>query len=67
MLRTSASRASSPTRRGTRSGLYNLAPMLWGTLFAMAGAVLLATPLGILSAVFCRFYAPPLWRGPTGG
>ncbi len=40
-------------------GLYNMVPMLWGTLFAMAGAVLLATPIGLLSAVFCRFYAPP--------
>jgi phosphate transport system permease protein len=40
-------------------GLYNLVPMLWGTLFAMAGSVLVATPLGILSAVFCHFYAPP--------
>lgn len=39
--------------------LYNLTPMLWGTLFAMTGAVLVATPLGILSAVFCHFYAPP--------
>ena len=41
------------------SGLYNLTPMLWGTLFAMTGAVLVATPLGILSAVFCHYYAPP--------
>jgi phosphate transport system permease protein len=40
-------------------GFYNLLPMLWGTLFAMAGSVLLATPLGILSAVFCHYYAPP--------
>ena len=39
-------------------GLYNLTPMLWGTLFAMAGSVLIATPLGILSAVFCHYYAP---------
>ena len=37
---------------------YNLTPMLWGTLFAMAGSVLIATPLGILSAVFCHYYAP---------
>jgi len=44
-------------------GLYNLAPMLWGTLFAMAGAVLVATPLGILSAVFCQHYAPPRVAG----
>lgn len=40
-------------------GLYNLTPMLWGTLFAMTGSVLIATPLGILSAVFCHYYAPP--------
>jgi phosphate transport system permease protein len=39
-------------------GLYNLVPMLWGTLFAMAGSVLIATPLGICSALFCHFYAP---------
>src|SRR5262249_42892723 len=26
---------------------------------AMASAVLIATPLGILSAVFCHYYAPP--------
>lgn len=39
-------------------GFYNLTPMLWGTLFAMAGSVLIATPLGILSAVFCHHYAP---------
>jgi phosphate transport system permease protein len=41
------------------AGLYNLTPMLWGTLLCMTGAVLVATPLGILSAVFGRFYAPP--------
>ncbi len=40
-------------------GLYNLTPMLWGTLFAMTGSVLVATPLGVLSAVFCHYYAPP--------
>ncbi|MBX3302305.1 MAG: phosphate ABC transporter permease subunit PstC [Nitrospira sp.] len=45
-------------------GLYNLAPMLWGTLFAMAGSVLIATPLGILSAIFCHYYAPPALAGP---
>ena len=38
--------------------LYNLTPMLWGTLFATAGSVMLATPLGILSAIFCQYYAP---------
>ncbi len=44
-------------------GLYNLTPMLWGTMFAMAGSVLIATPLGILSAVFCHYYAPPALAG----
>jgi phosphate transport system permease protein len=48
-------------------GFYNLTPMLWGTLLAMFGAVLVATPLGILSAVFCHYYAPAtvarLYRG----
>ncbi len=39
-------------------GLYNLAPMIWATLFVMAGAVILATPIGMLSAIFCQFYAP---------
>lgn len=45
-------------------GLYNLAPMLWGTLFAMTGSVLIATPLGVLSAVFCHYYAPLALAGP---
>jgi phosphate transport system permease protein len=39
--------------------LYNLTPMLTGTLLAMTGAVLIATPLGVLAAVFCHYYAPP--------
>ncbi len=38
---------------------FNLAPMLVGTLLVTAGALLIATPLGILSAAFCRYYAPP--------
>ncbi|MDZ7955772.1 phosphate ABC transporter permease subunit PstC [Nostoc sp. DedQUE09] len=42
------------------AGLYNLSPMLLGTFLAMVGAVLIATPIGILSAVFCQFYAPPM-------
>ena len=37
---------------------FNLAPMVIGSVLAMAGAVLLATPLGVFSALFCRFYAP---------
>jgi phosphate transport system permease protein len=41
-------------------GAYNMAPMLVGTLCVASGAVLLSAPLGIASAIFCNFYAPPL-------
>lgn len=40
------------------AGTFNLLPMVWGTLCATAGAVLLATPLGVLSALFVHHYAP---------
>src|SRR5262249_6228859 len=40
-------------------GQYNLTPMLVGSLLAMAGSVVVATPIGVLSAIFCHFYAPP--------
>lgn len=39
-------------------GLYNITPMLLATLLSTLGALLLATPLGIASALFSRFYAP---------
>lgn len=39
-------------------GAFNLAPMLVATVLASAGALLLAGPLGIASAIFGRFYAP---------
>jgi phosphate transport system permease protein len=42
------------------AGLYNLTPMLAGTLLAMSGAVLVATPLGVISAIFRHYYAPPV-------
>lgn len=41
------------------AGTFNLLPMVAGTLLAAGGAVLLATPLGLLSALFCRYFAPP--------
>ncbi|HBE20919.1 MAG TPA: phosphate ABC transporter permease subunit PstC [Cyanobacteria bacterium UBA11149] len=41
-------------------GLYNLTPMVWGSLLVTAGSVFLATPLGIASAIFCEYYAPPI-------
>ena len=40
-------------------GAYNLTPMLSGTLFASMGALFLAIPLGIASAIFIVFYASP--------
>ena len=43
----------------TPEGTFGLGPMLVGTLGATAGAVLLATPLGVLSAIFSVFYASP--------
>ncbi len=46
------------------AGTFNLAPMLVGTLAASAGAVLVAGPLGVLSAVFCRFFAPSALAKP---
>lgn len=44
-------------------GLYNLMPMLWGSLLVTLGSVLLAAPLGIGSAIFCQYYAPPIIGG----
>ena len=38
---------------------FRLTPMIWGTIWVTLGSVLLATPLGILSAIFCQSYAPP--------
>jgi phosphate transport system permease protein len=40
-------------------GKFGMMPMLWGTLFSTAIAVLLATPFGVAIAIFCRYVAPP--------
>lgn len=42
-------------------GEFNLAPILLGTLLTTLGAIVLAGPLGIASAVFVQFYAPACW------
>lgn len=39
---------------------YNLTPMILGSVMVTGVALLLAVPLGILSAVFCLYYAPAL-------
>lgn len=44
------------------SGTFGLWPMVAATLAAALGALALAAPLAVLSAVFCRVYAPP-WLG----
>ncbi len=43
---------------GAAQGRFSLTPMLVGTLAAAAGAMLLAAPLGLASALLCTFYAP---------
>jgi phosphate transport system permease protein len=49
------------------AGTFNLSPILLGTLITSVGAIALAAPLGVLSAAFARFYAPPrLARGYRG-
>jgi phosphate transport system permease protein len=49
--------ASWHPRAGAASGTFNLAPMVVGSLLATVGAVLLASPFGVASAVFCQYYA----------
>lgn len=39
-------------------GSYGLTPMIAGTLLVAAGALVLAAPLGLASALFRHFYAP---------
>ena len=39
-------------------GQFNLLPILLGTVLSSMGAICVAAPLGVLSAVFCQFYAP---------
>ncbi len=45
-------------------GFYNVVPMLYGTVLTMLGSVAVATPLGITSAMFCHYYAPPTLARP---
>ena len=40
------------------AGEYNLIPMLLGTILSSLGAILVATPTGVISAIFTHYYAP---------
>lgn len=39
-------------------GKFGIMPMVWASVAMMSGAILLALPLGLASAIFIRFYAP---------
>ena len=41
-------------------GQFNLVPILLGTVLTALGGIAIATPLGLLSALFCQFYAPKI-------
>src|SRR5258708_1876925 len=41
------------------SNEYNLVPIIAGTFLVAGGGLVLASALGLLSAIFCTFYAPP--------
>lgn len=43
---------------GAELGQFNLTPMIVGTILATAGAIAIAAPLGLASALFNQFYAP---------
>ncbi len=41
------------------NGQFLILPIIVGTVLTTTGALLLATPFGLFSAVFCQWYAPP--------
>lgn len=45
-------------------GQFLLLPMIVGSLFITVGAMLLAIPVGIFTAILCQFYAP-IWLSQT--
>jgi phosphate transport system permease protein len=57
LMRMLTDTAWSPTEN-----LFNLLPMIWGSLLVMTLSVILAAPIGIMSAVFCHFYAGAGYR-----
>ena len=55
-------RFSAPGRSGGAEGQFGLVPLLWGTLFISAIALLVAVPLGLYSAIYMSEYAAPRVR-----
>lgn len=45
---------------GPVAGRFNLVPIALGSILATAGAIAVAAPLGLASALFSRFYAPSM-------
>lgn len=48
--------------RADQTGQFGLIPLLWGTLFISFVAMLVAVPIGLLSAVYMSEYAGPKFR-----
>jgi phosphate transport system permease protein len=44
-------------------GTFGLAPMAVASIASAAGSVLVAGPIGIGCAVFCKYYCSPMWSG----
>ncbi len=55
-------RFSAPGRAGGAEGQFGLLPLLWGTVFISAIALLVAVPLGLFSAIYMSEYAHPKLR-----
>ncbi len=55
-------RFSAPGRSGGGDGQFGLVPLLWGTLFISAIALIVAVPLGLYSAIYMSEYAAPRVR-----
>lgn len=47
---------------GTASGSYGLLPLLWGTFMVSAVALLVAIPVGLMTAIYLAEYASPRLR-----
>src|SRR5699024_7982306 len=51
-----------PCSTGHGHGDYGLLPLLWGTLMVSAIALLVAIPVGLMTAIYMAEYAPTKFR-----